>query len=97
VNPYSPSNISYTRTQYHLPAEIVEAWEPVYEEEAIQIAGYTAERSEDQIKFGCQFIDKRDLEAVYNILTSSEMNAELRIRDEVVPASKVRKLLKMLN
>ncbi len=53
-----------------VPTEIVETWEPVFEEEKIEFEGYTAEFIDNNsaVKFGCQFFTREEVEQVRKLL-----------------------------
>lgn len=52
----------------NIPAEIVETWEPVYEEEKIIIAGYEAKFFKNYVTFGCKRIAKDEVTAFRTVL-----------------------------
>lgn len=80
----------------YLPAEIVEAWEPVYENDTISLGGYTAIKEGDTVAFGCQKFDIVELLAYRKLLASVETKAELTIHGTKITIKILDSLIEML-
>jgi len=72
---------SPSKETFNLPKEIVEAWEPVYEEEKIEIKGYIAEFQENCVKFGCQSFSKDFILALDRLL--QDHSFKMDYKDEI--------------
>lgn len=97
-------NDSYTTDQVtmsnNIPKELAETWEPVYEEEKIVIAGYEAkvERliSGNLIAFGCQKINRGNLDFLKTLLSVKEGEFKLTSKGEEITVKTIDSLINML-
>ena len=66
---YVPNSCLYHKApiEYVLPKEIVETWEP-YFEETIKVGGYEAKFDKNFVTFGCRIIDKEQIKSVIDIM-----------------------------
>lgn len=77
--------------EYHFPKEIVETWEPVYEEEKIEIKGYKPEYKTGYVNFGCKTFTKDEILAIRKLL--SETETKLTVEGTEITITLLNKLL----
>lgn len=78
---YCPKGKEGQGSYWYLPPEIVENWEPVYEEEKITIGKYVAEYPGSGIvKFGCQEFSREIVGVLLHMVRSGDIGAKISIQ-----------------
>lgn len=78
-------------------AGILDLWfEPVYEEDKIEINSYTAEISADKVKFGCQEFTKGTLLGLKDFLSRTEFRANITVNNVSISLETINKILNQM-
>lgn len=94
---YKTDEVGATQYSKHLPKEIVENWEPVYEEEKITIEKYDADFTQAGfVVFGCQKISRVIVASLLDLLKRGEIRAELKIEGQEITPQILESILKQI-
>ena len=94
---YWTANTGQTQYSKHLPKEIVEEWEPVYEEEKLMVAGHEAKFHKGEVEIGCQRFGRSEVEVLWRMMNRNIMDFEIFVDGQKIPRKLINKVWERIN